>query len=147
MTRTARSKPVAVVATPAKGFDIASRRMAESIVITLKDPVNPAVELDAHITVLSPRAKPVLQAANRRPLSIKDGKIAMGEDDFEASLMDRVIAATIAWDLTEDGAPLECSEANVRRVYESPELSWIGGQVQRAFLDLARFFPSAPSNS
>jgi hypothetical protein len=77
----------------------------------------------------------------------KDGKPELNGSDFETSTHERIIAATIAWDLTDGGEPIPCTPEHVRRIYEDPATSWIEGQAQRHFFDTARFFPTAPSGS
>jgi hypothetical protein len=130
------SPPVA----PRKRFDLATRRMAEEITLTLVDPIDAKVELDAHITIRSPRSKEARAAAERKPLTLVDGKVEMTDDSFADAMVEQCIAVTAGWDLEEDGAPLACTEDNVRRVYTDPATAWVQGQVQNRYWKVADFF-------
>ncbi len=146
--RTARKPVDAAKGTAPAAFDLSTRRMAESVTFSLRDPVDPRVTLDATITVLSPRSKRVQAAAARKPITIADdGKVSISDDQFAESLLERAVAATVAWtNITENGEPLPCDEATVRRVFTDPGTAWVGDQVQGQLLRLADFFGARPSS-
>lgn len=63
-------------------------------------------------------------------------------------LVDRLAAATTAWssNWTYDGAVLECSEANARRVYSDPRFRWLLEQMQGVVDDRSRFFTKSSTS-
>lgn len=124
-----------------QGFDLADCQMSETAVVTITHPTNKA--LQAHVTIRSVRSKAAKAAMKARPIAIEDGKVTMDDAAFEDSLLEQTIAVTEAWDLRQNGEPLPCTPDNVRAVYTNERTAWIQGQVQSAYLDLARFFETA----
>lgn len=123
-----------------KPFDISTRRMQESAVVTLLDPEDVSKELNFHVTILSPASAEAQAAEERFPLKIVNGKVEMADKEFEVAMTERLVAVTKAWDLAEDGRMLPCTPEHVRRIYTAKDTRWVKGQVQKKYLSLASFF-------
>jgi hypothetical protein len=43
---------------------------------------------------------------------------------------DYLVAATLSWNVTRGGQPVECTPANVRALYTDPKKQWVRAQVR-----------------
>jgi len=127
-------------------FDISTRKMVETIEVTLTDPMFPGEKRDTggRIKILSARSKEAIRAArSSKPIRIEGDKLVSSEDDFSDNLVNQTIGVTVGWNLTDGEKPIACTPENVRALYTNPESAWIQGQVQAAYLDTSRFFVAA----
>ena len=130
-------------------FDIATRHALESAVVIIHDPTvlpgQAPVDTGGRIRIQSLYSVAAHEAIQRAhaALQVVDGKVELTEEQAGDSLLEQLIAATVAandWYLTEHGQPLAADEPTVRRVYTDPRTAWIRPQVRDVYLDLARFF-------
>lgn len=149
--------------TTSAAFDLASIEQTESATLELVDP-----KTDTPLGVVFTLAGPdhpqrralrlrVQREARKRLARIKGMNIAkaFAEGDPEQEEEDVIaylVACTLAWRSPEQpdrivvgGAPLDCTPANVRRVYEDPRLAWIRRQVRDFLEDADNFIESSPT--
>ena len=143
-----RSRPIA--AENGNGFDITTRYVGETADVELLDPAVLYAEggrpkLGARITIRSmyaPEVRAVIRAEQAK-LIVVDGKIESSTPSApDNELVEQVVVATVAGNLTTAGAPIPCDAEHVRAIYTDPRTAWIFTQVRTAYLDLARFFAS-----
>lgn len=90
--------------------------------------------------------------AHREMLTLRDGRIDEADPALEDFLREQVIACTTRWwqtDRTEDGLVLfgqvlDCTEENVRQVYQTQELAWLYRYVHANVFNTADFFGKRP---
>lgn len=101
-----------------KGADLRLRCPATNV------PLGPD-EAPPTISLLGRDATAVREARKQAARELQDGKIDEAEMGIRV-----LIAATRAWANIElDGKALDCTEANIRRLYTDPRTEWVVEQV------------------
>jgi len=154
MGRTRTQKDI--VGTP-KPFALASRYAADTADVVIYDPADLAAKIDTGLRVrikslYSKEARDAVQKA-QAALTLEDGTVDDKQIDWAVNLFEQTVAITVAWwdengspdgiVETPDADPTPCTEAHVRRIYDDPRTGWMQKQVQAAYLDLGRFFPTS----
>lgn len=136
---------------PKRLFALSSRYAAETAVVTITDPAAPGQAIDTGLRVeikslYSPEARDAVQKANAQLAADAE------QIDWAVNLFEQTVAITVRWWHedgpadglleTPDGPPTPCTPDAVRRIYGAPETGWLQKQVQAAYLDLGRFFPT-----
>lgn len=113
----------------------------EGAVLVLKHPVT-GVDTDAWIKVAGPDSKLAKQrrAQVQRLLRGKRNVSDLDIDTLEKEALETRVAMTLDWGNIEDGGKLNCTEANVRKVYEN--YPWVADQVDEFQGDRSNFFTS-----
>lgn len=155
MPRTRQPKLIPAAA-PKRAFALSSRYAAETAIVTITDPAAIGQALDTGLRIeikslYSPEARDAIMKANAE-LAADADRSNLAIDFFE-----QTVAITVRWWHedgpsdglleTPDGAPTPCTPENVRRIYGAPETAWLQKQVQAAYLDLGRFFPTPKAHS
>lgn len=90
---------------------------------------------DSHIILASPEheSRKRLDFARTRQLRQEfsaTGKMAVADplDEYDDAT-DYLVAATLGWNLTQAGAPLEFSPATARKLYTDPKKQWLRAQA------------------
>ena len=97
--------------------------------ITLTDEQGVAYDPPVTVTVAGLRARKVAVVNNDiatrfflEAKGLEDGSAAwdaMQQRVLRAGMLDKAIAATLAWNLTDNGSPMDCTPDRVREVYEA----------------------------
>ena len=132
-------------------FDLTTRYAADSVEVPIMDPADLSAKIDtgARIVIRSLYSKEARAAAvgARARLKLVDGKVDATDADFEANLFEQTIAVTVGWSgIEEHGVALLFSPEVCRRIYEDPRTQWVQKQVQAAYLDIGRFFPTSKAS-
>lgn len=139
-TRT-QSKDTPLIPAPAKGFDISTRRLAQSIEMPVMDPLDLTRETGWRVTVRAPQSEVMRKTASTWYAEhAPDGKLGAGQWVAFSHAMAR--AAIESWtDLNDSaGKPVLATPENIAAICEAPEYSWFVEQVAGVFTDMSRFF-------
>ena len=150
------TKKISIPRASSTPFSLASRYAADTADVVIYDPADLGAKIDTGLRVrikslYSNEAREAVQKATAA-LTLADGKVEYTQIDWAVNLFEQTVAITVAW-WDENGAPdgiceaadappTPCTEPNVRRIYDDPRTGWMQKQVQAAYLDLGRFFPT-----
>jgi hypothetical protein len=134
-------------------FDIGVIREASSADLELLHPLT-RQKLGATITIAGPehpQRKKILHERQRRLRAkfAKSQKLTFAdpaeEDEDEIELL---AACTLGWrGLNSEGAELQFSQQEARKLYSNPELAWLRAQVRAGLDDLELFIKPSASDS
>lgn len=117
-------------------------------ILYVEHPSSGEVIPDMWVQVLGTDSKAAADQQKRRNRAalkrLERGKkaAAFDLDDIEEQTLDDIAALTVGWGgFEEGGEPVECTPANVKRVYT--DYPWLREQVQAFHNDRANFFTSS----
>jgi hypothetical protein len=126
-----------------KVFDLASRRVKETIDLPITDPLD-GTDTGIRVTLAgrySKQARAAQFAIADADRANADGDLSKAEE-LDERLLALIAACTVGWDgITINGVAPVCDEAGALALYR--EFPWIREQVQGAYLTTARFFEQA----
>jgi hypothetical protein len=127
-----------------KVFDLASRRVKETIDLPITDPMDDRIDTGIRITLAgrySKQARAAQFAIADADRANADGDLSKAEE-LDERLLALIAACTVGWSgITINGVEPKCDEAGALALYR--EFPWIREQVQGAYLTTARFFEQA----
>lgn len=110
---------------------------AEGIEVKIHHPVNGDTLMQANgepvsIRIYGTESKEFKAQARIQRGKFK-GKVDMDSDQFNQSMIEVLVKCTVSWTGIEwEGAPLECTEDNVRKLYNNGGFSWLVKQLLAA---------------
>ena len=128
-------------------MDLNTLRQNDSSVVDILHPKT-GVPTGISITLASQDSEEIQAAiladANKRiKTAATAGRMVATAEERQASGLELLVKATLAWEGVEmKGAPLDCTQDNVRTLYADPAFAWLRKQVDAAFGDSSRFFES-----